>query len=291
MRRSIGVASILILALAALGATHAAAERTLGESLTQAVAMPADQAIRQASVNGKYRTLLAAIRAPGDLESYSPFNDYGRSRVTEWAGVKGLPEGYWVYVYPHWYIWEEQDANATDPGFLSISGRSWGPEQATGEPNTEGPGDLSTAWASATQDEQDEWLTLDYARPIIPVAVIVHETFNPGAISRVSLFRPDTEEVDAWKGTDPTATEKGHGVSIFPISTELETSKIKLYLDSKRVAGWNEIDAVGLIDQMGRTHWAVRAEASSTYATGEPPAVPAPITERRRVLKELGSIR
>ncbi|MGV3720179.1 MAG: hypothetical protein ACO1SX_04645 [Actinomycetota bacterium] len=267
MRRWIGAASVLMLAAGSFGATRVAAELIRG---APAAVIPADQAVRKASVDGKYDTLLAVIRVPADLGAYTTFNDWGHSATPEWGGFKGLPTGYWVYVYPHWYIWQDQNMEAVAATPQSRGGRSWGPEQVTGEPDTEGSGDIATAWASKTQDGQDEWLALEYARPIVPVAVIVHETFNPGALSRVSLFRPDTEEVDVWKGTDPTPPEKGHGVSIIPISTETAANKIKLYLDSKRVPGWNEIDAVGLIDQMGRTHWAVRAEASSTYAQAEP---------------------
>ncbi|MCB1513071.1 MAG: hypothetical protein KDJ36_19415, partial [Hyphomicrobiaceae bacterium] len=36
--------------------------------------------------------------------------------------------------------------------------RSWGPEQAVGKPNTPQAGDISTAWASRTRDDQEEWL-------------------------------------------------------------------------------------------------------------------------------------
>jgi len=26
----------------------------------------------------------------------------------EWGSFKDIPEGYWVYVYPYWFIWGEQ---------------------------------------------------------------------------------------------------------------------------------------------------------------------------------------
>jgi hypothetical protein len=45
-----------------------------------------------------------------------------------------------------------------------------------------------------------------------------------------------------------------------------KTNRVKLYLDSKGVPGWNEIDAVGLRESGGKTHWATSADASSTYA-------------------------
>ena len=35
--------------------------------------------------------------------------------------------------------------------------------------------------------------------------------------------------------------------------------------------GWTEIDAVGLLDAKGKTHWAVSAKASSYYGEREAP--------------------
>jgi hypothetical protein len=53
---------------------------------------------------------------------------------------------------------------------------------------------------------------------------------------------------------------------VVPVHPQSDVKCIKLYLDSVKVAGWNEIDAVGLVDEEGKTHWATSATASSTYA-------------------------
>ena len=45
------------------------------------------------------------------------------------------------------------------------------------------------------------------------------------------------------------------------------TNRVKVYLDSPRFPGWNEIDAVGLVGPGDRVQWAVGAEASSTFAS------------------------
>jgi HEAT repeat protein len=62
----------------------------------------------KAHVDGKYQKLLRRIRVPRDKQNYSDFSDYGHYEGNEWAGYTDLPPGYWVYVYPHWYIWAEQ---------------------------------------------------------------------------------------------------------------------------------------------------------------------------------------
>ena len=64
------------------------------------------------SVYGKYRVLLRKIHVPQDTNAYGQFTDYGMYTGNAWAGFNDLPPGYWVYVYPHWYIWRDQPNNA-----------------------------------------------------------------------------------------------------------------------------------------------------------------------------------
>ena len=141
----------------------------------------------------------------------------------------------------------------------------WGPDQAAGEPDTPGAGDYSTAWCSETPDGKDEWLLLDYDEAVRPTAVKVYETYNPGALSKVCVFGPDNKEVEVWSGKDPTPVGSGKGVSEIKFSTEFEIRRVKIYLNSKEVKGWNSVDAVGLVDSEGKTHWALSAQASSIF--------------------------
>ena len=146
--------------------------------------------------------------------------------------------------------------------------RSWSAEQAAGPPNTPVAGDQQTAWASASQDGRKEWLLLTYEEPVKAAAVHVHETYNPGALTKVTVF-DDDEEVTVWEGKDPTEKSKSMGVSKIPIEMDFAVNRVKLYFDSPNVRGWNEIDAVGLMDEKEEMHWAVEGEASSTYGQGK----------------------
>jgi hypothetical protein len=149
------------------------------------------------------------------------------------------------------------------------SGGNWGTEQATGPPDTKGSGDIPTAWASETPDGQQEWLLLKYAKAVQPSAVVIHETYNPGAVTKVCLLDANALEVVVWSGTDPTgANGAGRGVFTVPVQVNFKTSAVKIYLDSPKFPGWNEIDAVGLQHGWGwftETTWAAQAQASSTY--------------------------
>jgi hypothetical protein len=228
--------------------------------------------LKKAAIDGKYQMLLRQIKVADDKENYGDFSDYGPYGGTDYAGFTDLPKGHWVYVYPYWYIWR----GLKEPKQT----RGWGPEQATGAPDTNEAGDFTTAWASRTPDEQDEWLMLEYAEPIRPKEIVVHETYNPGAVTRVTAFKLDGTEVEVWKGKDPSAG-KDIGTSKLPFKGDFLTNRIKLHIESTKVPGWNEIDAVGLTDAKGKTFWAIAAEASSTYAEQGTPTPPADPRDQR----------
>ena len=71
-------------------------------------ALPLEEALHKARADGKYQMLLRQFKVEKDAETYKDFRDYGMRDVREYAGQTGLPKGYWVYVYPYWYIWAEQ---------------------------------------------------------------------------------------------------------------------------------------------------------------------------------------
>ena len=144
---------------------------------------------------------------------------------------------------------------------------NWSPRQATGAPDTPSAGDYATAWAAASPDAAGDWLELTYTNTVIPRSVKVFETDNPGAVCRVTAFKPDGTEVEAWKGVDPTPVSVSLGTSDIPLSIPFATKRIRIYLASEKVPGWNEIDAVGLVGQDGQLQWASDARASSFYGS------------------------
>ena len=68
--------------------------------------LPAESAKQKASVNGKYSHLLFRLTVQSDVKEYGEFHDYGHWDESVYAGHRNLPTGYWVYVYPNWYIWK-----------------------------------------------------------------------------------------------------------------------------------------------------------------------------------------
>ena len=62
--------------------------------------------VEKASVNGKYNDLLNVIDVPDDRSKYGEFYELGYKKWTKYRGYQDLGKGYWVYVYPSWYIWK-----------------------------------------------------------------------------------------------------------------------------------------------------------------------------------------
>lgn len=62
----------------------------------------------RATVDGNYSELLRKIEVPQDQGTYGDFFDYGYYAATpSYAGFQDLPAGHWVYVSPHWFIWNK----------------------------------------------------------------------------------------------------------------------------------------------------------------------------------------
>jgi hypothetical protein len=72
------------------------------------------EALAKARVNGKYAELLEIFAVESDYRSYSAFHDFGHYPATSYAGQADLPEGYWVYVYPNWYIWKTKTGQSLE---------------------------------------------------------------------------------------------------------------------------------------------------------------------------------
>lgn len=182
----------------------------------------------------------------------------------------------------------QQSILAGDRATLETPKRSWGTEQILGEPDTMAAGDIETAWASESADEQREWVIVGYENPVRPRTLAIHETYNPGAVDKVTVFDGDGNEVIAWEGDDPTAQGSGKGISVIPLKVDFEIQRLKIYVNSPAVSGWNEIDAVALTSSTGEVQWASEAEASSTYAAFTTTGTPEPfITIESQRLEQL----
>lgn len=121
--------------------------------------------------------------------------------------------------------------------------------QATGEPNVPEASDNSNAWAPMGTDDGVETLDLTYATAVVPTAIAIYESFNPGAVISVAALDPNSNEwITLWEGESPTnETLRVFSPELTP--PDFATDQIRITLDTSLVEGWNEIDAVQLIGE------------------------------------------
>ncbi len=155
--------------------------------------------------------------------------------------------------------------NAMDLSQRKASAPAWGALQATGAPDSTA-GDQRTAWAPASEDGGEEWLEVDFPNAVEAATVVVRENCAPGAIVRISAVTDAGSEIPLWQGDAPKVAAVSN--TPFAAAGNILTNRVKVYLDTKKVPGWNEIDAVQLIGRDGSRQWATGARASSTYGNG-----------------------
>lgn len=116
--------------------------------------------------------------------------------------------------------------------------------QAVGEVNTTACGNSLTAWAPA---EPQSSLTLYYAQLVTPTGLEIHQTNNPGFITRVTLTDIYGEVHAIYEAIPGTI-----GICPYPLVLPIgyiddPVSIVTLYIDQSGSAGLTQIDAVELI--------------------------------------------
>lgn len=162
------------------------------------------------------------------------------------------------------YATSRQEQQGLITAIAGFKGKNWATYQMTGPPDTPIGGDLGTAWASKTGDMGDVWVELEFRHSVVPSDVRIHETYNAGAVKQILARQPGGRWTVLWEGMAP----RGDAPRWFEPRIDVprhRSNTIRIVLDTNRVAGWNEIDAVELVGD-GSRQWAVKARASSSYA-------------------------
>lgn len=124
--------------------------------------------------------------------------------------------------------------------------------QATGAPNVPRYSDSPAAWTSKSGDSKvPEWLEVKFSKAVYATSLRIRQSAAPGAISKLELIDADGAIHEIWTGTDATPYEKntiGWLVEEFP-KTPFLVKGARITLETARVWGWNEIDAVQLVGE------------------------------------------
>ena len=109
----------------------------------------------------------------------------------------------------------------------------------------------SYAWYASRPDRGTEWIVVDWGSAWEVQEIVVLETFNPGAIVAIDDCEDFLENklgagrfARLWSGTTPIGTESR--ALLFRLARPRRISALRIVLDTTRVPGHNEIDAVGI---------------------------------------------
>lgn len=132
-------------------------------------------------------------------------------------------------------------------GSSQRSGGDFSFSQVTGLPNTPSCGDFGTAWAS-DPSEKTPILTADYATAVIPTHVVIHHSFNPGAVVEVNVGDGGSNSVVVYSGSAFKIVECPfeQTIDIKPGTVIFPVSEVIVSLNQSEV-GPDEIDAIELV--------------------------------------------
>ncbi len=141
--------------------------------------------------------------------------------------------------------------------------KKWSALQMTGEPDTPASGDFGTAWAAKAEQMGLVTLELTFPRAVPLESIRIRETLAAGGIASIAVETNGSWDV-VWEGR-ADAGEAPRWFEPGLRSATGTTRRVRIVVDTDRVAGWEEIDAVELVGG-GVRQWATGATATSSYA-------------------------
>lgn len=108
-------------------------------------------------------------------------------------------------------------------------------------------GDIREAWAPRATDGGEEWIEVRFPYLVNAGSVVWVETLNPGAVRRVDDISEGSTPTVLWEGTEAGAAGTA-AVAEVTLPSARSIVALRLVLDTRRVRGWNEVDAIGLVE-------------------------------------------
>jgi len=143
--------------------------------------------------------------------------------------------------------------------------------QAIGEPDAVNRASYANAWFPSDEHGK-HWLELTYAAPTRPVRVEIWGTNSQRGLTAIhATTESGSKIVVDWVGEVQKTLEDGLALTSASVEVGEPVVKIRLDIDCSRVDGANVVDAVGLVDAAGTTHWAREARADGSLHSVDRP--------------------
>jgi hypothetical protein len=184
---------------------------------------------------------MAAVPPWGDATEYDEYFDWVVPPTEPPEAIKTLIPDPSEFTMPH-LVW----ATGVDLFSSQYKPQGYDADQVLGVPDVyPSHKDSASAWAPAGRDGTHEWIVVHFVPPVEATGVVVVETFNPGAVVRIDDFSNNAIAEPLWFGASPTANQSR--LLLLNLSERRTIYSLRVVLDTSRVAGWNEIDGIGLV--------------------------------------------
>ncbi|OJJ23462.1 hypothetical protein BKI52_03615 [marine bacterium AO1-C] len=125
-------------------------------------------------------------------------------------------------------------------------------EQILGIPNKlPAFGSSKCAWSPALrQNPKGEWIKVAFSNPMKTKQIAIAENFNPGAISQIYAYDSKGTQYLVYENKQlKKLVVKGRMFRfMFPKITPYKIKSLKIFLNTQKISGYNQIDAVGISD-------------------------------------------
>lgn len=119
-------------------------------------------------------------------------------------------------------------------------------ENVTGPPNVTGCIDSMDAWASADPNGLEK-LEVRFEQPVFATQVNIHQNHQPGFITNVELLDDAGKTLSVYKAEPALQAECPYVLTVDFVQTPRRIVGVRLTVDQRSGANWNEIDAVELV--------------------------------------------
>ncbi|MDJ1470898.1 OmpA family protein [Cytophagaceae bacterium DM2B3-1] len=126
--------------------------------------------------------------------------------------------------------------------------KQYGAQQILGKPSKlPNFGNSACAWSPSTEGNiTEEWIKVGYNKPMKVKQIAVAENYNAGSITRIYGYDSNDKEYLLYTNTKDTLPVVGRMSNIFIKETPFMVTSLKIMLNTSRIPGWNQIDAVAI---------------------------------------------
>ncbi|GAA4051484.1 hypothetical protein GCM10022409_42860 [Hymenobacter glaciei] len=126
---------------------------------------------------------------------------------------------------------------------------AFSPSQVLGAPNALPLGEISNnAWIPR-KEGAGEFIEVKFLRSVAAQQVTVVESFNPGSITKIELIDTKGVHHEVYANANPgPLPEPSRSLEVKFPAAEYRTLGVKVYMNTGKVEGINQIDAIGIAD-------------------------------------------